>query len=210
MSLDGRIAAAPGARTALTSAAANRHAQRLRAEVDAIAVGADTVLIDDPLLTARDVYRWRPLTRVVFDNRLRTPPTSRIFTTLDDGPMSSSPRSRRAGEIVRVDQPSARARRRGRDDRRDGDGARSERRDDAVCSRITASARCCSKAARRCRPPAGRRASSIACELVTPHALGPEAVRWDVPAWFDGRCCTIRGVNRSGDDVLMEADVLRD
>jgi diaminohydroxyphosphoribosylaminopyrimidine deaminase / 5-amino-6-(5-phosphoribosylamino)uracil reductase len=87
MSLDGRIAAAPGARTPLTSAAANRHAQRLRAEVDAIAVGSDTVLIDDPLLTARDVYRWRPLTRVIFDNRLRTPPTARIFTTLTDGPI---------------------------------------------------------------------------------------------------------------------------
>jgi diaminohydroxyphosphoribosylaminopyrimidine deaminase / 5-amino-6-(5-phosphoribosylamino)uracil reductase len=87
MSLDGRIAAAPGARTALTSAAANRHAQRLRAEVDAIAVGSETVLIDDPLLTARDVYRWRPLARVIFDNRLRTPPTARIFTTRDDGPI---------------------------------------------------------------------------------------------------------------------------
>lgn len=87
MSLDGRIAAAPGARTALTSAAANRHAQRLRAEVDAIAVGSETLIVDDPLLTARDVYRWRPLTRVIFDDRLRTPPSARVLSTLDAGPV---------------------------------------------------------------------------------------------------------------------------
>src|SRR6266853_2015499 len=52
-SLDGRIAAAPGQRTPLTSAPANRHAHRVRAEVDAVAVGVGTMLIDDPELTAR-------------------------------------------------------------------------------------------------------------------------------------------------------------
>ena len=52
-SLDGCIAEAPGARTTLTSAAANRHAHAFRAEVDAIGVGVGTVLADDPLLTAR-------------------------------------------------------------------------------------------------------------------------------------------------------------
>ena len=45
-----------------------------RARVDAIGVGSETVLVDDPLLTARDVYRERPLARVIFDRRLRTPP----------------------------------------------------------------------------------------------------------------------------------------
>ena len=45
--------------------------QRERAEVDAIAIGSETLLVDDPLLTARDVYRERSLTRVVFDRRLR-------------------------------------------------------------------------------------------------------------------------------------------
>ena len=70
-SLDGRIAAAAGVRTPLTSRAAVRHAHAVRAEVDAVAVGSETVLVDDPLLTAREVYRERPLTRVVFDRRLR-------------------------------------------------------------------------------------------------------------------------------------------
>jgi diaminohydroxyphosphoribosylaminopyrimidine deaminase/5-amino-6-(5-phosphoribosylamino)uracil reductase len=51
ISADGCISEAPGRRTALTSGAANRHAQRIRAEIDAIGVGVGTILADDPLLT---------------------------------------------------------------------------------------------------------------------------------------------------------------
>lgn len=87
ISLDRRIAARAGARTPLTSSAALRHAQYTRAEVDAIGIGSETLLVDDPLLTARQVYRERPLTRVVFDRRLRTSPDARVFSTLDDGPV---------------------------------------------------------------------------------------------------------------------------
>jgi len=86
-SLDGFLAAAPGRRTQLTSGAARRHAQTVRAGVDAVAVGSGTVLADDPLLTVRDVYRDRPLTRVVFDRELRTPPQARLFGTLESGPV---------------------------------------------------------------------------------------------------------------------------
>jgi diaminohydroxyphosphoribosylaminopyrimidine deaminase/5-amino-6-(5-phosphoribosylamino)uracil reductase len=86
-SLDGRIAAARGRRTAITSAAALRHAHAMRAQVDAVAVGSETVLIDDPLLTAREVYRERPLTRVVFDRRLRVSSRARLFSTLQAGPV---------------------------------------------------------------------------------------------------------------------------
>jgi len=86
-SIDGRIAESPGVRTALTSVVANRRVQSVRAQVDAIGVGSETILVDDPLLTARDVYRERPLIRVVFDRRLRTPPTARLFSTLSSGPV---------------------------------------------------------------------------------------------------------------------------
>lgn len=86
-SLDGQLAAAPGQRTQLTSAAADRHAQYYRAQVDAIAVGSETLLVDDPLLTAREIFRERPLVRVVFDRRLRTPPTARLFSTISAGPV---------------------------------------------------------------------------------------------------------------------------
>jgi len=85
-SLDGRIAI-KGERTPLTSAPALRHAQYMRAQVDAIGVGSETILVDDPLLTAREVYRERPLTRVLFDRRGRVPPTARIFSTLSAGPV---------------------------------------------------------------------------------------------------------------------------
>src|SRR5262245_21261231 len=94
VSADGFIAEAPGRPTALTSADANRHAHRLRAEIDAIAVGVGTILADDPALTARSAYRERPLTRVIFDRRLRTPPSARVLSTPEAGPV-----------IIVADQP---------------------------------------------------------------------------------------------------------
>jgi diaminohydroxyphosphoribosylaminopyrimidine deaminase/5-amino-6-(5-phosphoribosylamino)uracil reductase len=86
-SLDGKIAAAAGARTPMTGPAADRHVHRYRAEVDAIAIGSGTLLADNPLLTPRIAYRRRPLVRVVFDRRLRTPPGAALFGTLDAGPV---------------------------------------------------------------------------------------------------------------------------
>jgi diaminohydroxyphosphoribosylaminopyrimidine deaminase/5-amino-6-(5-phosphoribosylamino)uracil reductase len=87
LSLDACVAARPGARTALTGAASAAVIHRERAEVDAIAVGSETVLVDDPMLTARSSYRHRPLVRVVFDRRLRTPARARLFSTLAEGPV---------------------------------------------------------------------------------------------------------------------------
>ncbi len=112
-SLDGKVAAHAGARTRLTGPSADRQVHRDRAEVDAIGVGSGTLLCDDPLLTARGAYRGRPLTRVVFDRRLRTPASARIFGTLDAGPViiitspvnADSPRAaalRQAGATVEV------------------------------------------------------------------------------------------------------------
>jgi diaminohydroxyphosphoribosylaminopyrimidine deaminase / 5-amino-6-(5-phosphoribosylamino)uracil reductase len=87
LSRDGKVAARPGRRTPLTGPAANRFIHRERAEMDAIAVGSGTMVVDDPLLTPRGAYRARPLTRVVFDRSLRTPPSASMLATLDAGPI---------------------------------------------------------------------------------------------------------------------------
>lgn len=87
VSLDGCLGIAPGVRTQLTGEAAERFVHRQRAEVDAIGVGSGTVLADDPLLTARGAFRARPLTRVIFDRRLRTPSGARVLSTRAAGPV---------------------------------------------------------------------------------------------------------------------------
>ena len=62
-----------------------------------------------------------------------------------------------------------------------------------------------SRAGRRCRPRAGRPASSIVSASSSATARsGPDAVRWDVPAWLNGWAPRTVPL---GHDVLMEADV---
>lgn len=86
VSADGCVGRSSGP-VRLTSAASDRRTHRHRCAVDAIVVGAGTVLADDPLLTARLAYRARPLTRVVLDRRGRTPASCRLFGTLAQGPV---------------------------------------------------------------------------------------------------------------------------
>jgi diaminohydroxyphosphoribosylaminopyrimidine deaminase / 5-amino-6-(5-phosphoribosylamino)uracil reductase len=103
-SIDGRISGGAGVRTQITSPAAMRRAQYDRAWVDAIGIGSETILVDDPLLTVREVYRERPLTRVIFDRRLRTPAGARVFATLTAGPvfvMTTEAAVRQSPEQVR-------------------------------------------------------------------------------------------------------------
>jgi diaminohydroxyphosphoribosylaminopyrimidine deaminase/5-amino-6-(5-phosphoribosylamino)uracil reductase len=85
LSLDGRVAPGPGRTAHLTGPAADRLTHLDRAETDALGVGSGTVLADDPSLTARGAFRHRPLVRVVFDRRLRTPARARVLSTLEAG-----------------------------------------------------------------------------------------------------------------------------
>jgi diaminohydroxyphosphoribosylaminopyrimidine deaminase/5-amino-6-(5-phosphoribosylamino)uracil reductase len=65
----------------ISGEASRRRVHQLRARVDAIMVGAGTVLRDDPLLTARDVPIKRSAMRWVVDGRLRIPVSSRLVQT---------------------------------------------------------------------------------------------------------------------------------
>ncbi len=78
-SLDGRIAMPNGESFWITGPEDIRHTHRLRALADAVVVGAETALRDDPQLTVREVDGPAPL-RVVLDPLGRVPATARLFT----------------------------------------------------------------------------------------------------------------------------------
>ena len=77
-SLDGRIATANGQSHYVTGPESLLHLHRLRALVDAVVVGAGTVLADDPQLTVRHCPGPNPL-RVVLDPLRKLPPHRRLF-----------------------------------------------------------------------------------------------------------------------------------
>ena len=79
MSLDGKIATRTGDSKWITSEAARREAHKLRAGVDAVMVGANTVIRDNPQLTVRHGVRGKQPWRVVVDARGRTPPSAKLF-----------------------------------------------------------------------------------------------------------------------------------
>ena len=86
MSLDGRIATRTGDARWITGEAARRRAHQIRAEADAILIGAETALRDDPLLTARDVPAARQPLRVVADSRAHLPLGSQLVRTAREAP----------------------------------------------------------------------------------------------------------------------------
>lgn len=80
MSLDGRLTRPSGERRWITSAAARRHANRRRALVDAILVGAETVRADNPRLTVREMPGAHQPWRIVLSRSGRLPASAHIFT----------------------------------------------------------------------------------------------------------------------------------
>lgn len=81
-SLDGRIATGGGESRWITGAAAREEVHRLRADHDAVVIGIETALADDPELTVR-LPGWQGVqpARVVLDSRQRLPKTSKLAET---------------------------------------------------------------------------------------------------------------------------------
>ncbi len=85
ISLDGRVATRTGISKWITGTESRTRVHALRARYDAVMVGINTVLADDPQLTVRDVAGRNPV-RVVVDSKLRTPADSLLVTTARETP----------------------------------------------------------------------------------------------------------------------------
>ena len=79
VTVDGKIATGSGHSKWITGDAARLKAHQLRHENDAILVGINTVLTDDPELTVRGIEEGRSPVRIVLDSKARIPEQSRLF-----------------------------------------------------------------------------------------------------------------------------------
>jgi diaminohydroxyphosphoribosylaminopyrimidine deaminase/5-amino-6-(5-phosphoribosylamino)uracil reductase len=80
VSLDGRTATRTGASKWITGSESRARVHLLRSAHDAVMIGINTVISDDPRLTVRDVQGRNPV-RVVVDSTLRMPVNSNLVTT---------------------------------------------------------------------------------------------------------------------------------
>ena len=106
-SLDGKIATSGGESRWITGEPARRRAHEVRRSADAILVGVNTVLKDDPLLTVRLPGQKSQPVKVVLDADLKTPPGAAIFTPKSPGRVwiftsRRTGRIRRRGELIAV------------------------------------------------------------------------------------------------------------
>jgi len=113
-SLDGKIATRSGDSRWISGPTARAWVHRLRAKVDAILLGVETVLKDDPRLTVRAGQGTPDPLRVILDSQLRIPPTARLFSsrapvliaTTRSASRAKERRLRRAGaDVLRLPAP---------------------------------------------------------------------------------------------------------
>jgi len=121
MTLDGRLASRTGSSQWISCDASRELVHRLRSRMDAIMIGSQTALRDNPLLTVRLPNVTRQLLRIVFDSQAQTPLSGQLVRTMKEAPVlivvgSEAPQQRvaeleRAGcEILHVSAPTYRER----------------------------------------------------------------------------------------------------
>ena len=79
LTLDGKIATASGHSKWITGEEARHKVHELRNQNDAVLVGINTVIADDPELTVRGITNGNSPVRIVLDSMARIPENSRIF-----------------------------------------------------------------------------------------------------------------------------------
>jgi diaminohydroxyphosphoribosylaminopyrimidine deaminase/5-amino-6-(5-phosphoribosylamino)uracil reductase len=86
ISLDGKIATKKFSSRWISSPQTRKYFQLLRGEYDALMVGINTLIKDDPLLTVRHPnWKGRHIVRVILDSNLRFPLGAKILSTLSQG-----------------------------------------------------------------------------------------------------------------------------
>jgi len=84
---DGTMAGPPGQRLWISNGTSQKTVHRFRSLCDAILVGINTVLCDDPLLTVRGVEPKRTLARAVLNRDLTIPSSSRLVQSAKTTPV---------------------------------------------------------------------------------------------------------------------------
>ena len=79
MTLDGKIASITGESRWISCEESRKYVHRMRSHNDAVMVGVDTILADNPQLTVRHVKGRNPV-RIIVDSTLRTPTTVEILS----------------------------------------------------------------------------------------------------------------------------------
>ncbi len=97
MTVDGRIASSTGY-SKLSCEYDLIRLHRLRAESDAVMVGAETVMVDNPSLKLKYVQGRNP-DRIVVDGLLRSPLGSRLFTESPEKTVVITSKSAREGAV---------------------------------------------------------------------------------------------------------------
>jgi len=112
MSLDGKIATSTGNSKYITSKEARAHVHQLRTEVDAVMVGVNTVIKDNPELTPRLVKGKDPI-KIVVDSKLKIPKSCNlmkntqklIVATTNDAPKKDVEKLKQKGVNVIITKP---------------------------------------------------------------------------------------------------------
>lgn len=104
MTLDGKIASRTGHSQWISNARSREIVHQLRGRMDGIMVGHQTVLADDPLLTARPAGKRIP-TRIVIDSKATLASNSKLVQTISDAPvMVMAHRSAPAENVQRLEE----------------------------------------------------------------------------------------------------------